>query len=133
MTYLDKNKTNMENVNKKNKMEIITITPILLGQCNHCEIVMNAFGANHTLRQEEEYPKEFIEQSRKLTSLVNSLSKSTDIQLAIYEAFTVKGLFKLLKFRNGKLPLIILNGKKISSGKINDVQNIVENTYRLMI
>ncbi len=118
---------NHMNIEAQNRIEVVTLTPIMLGQCSHCEMLMNSFGANHTRRQLNEYPKEILDQSLKLTEFINTITANCYASISIIEALSVKGLLKLLRHKNGKLPVIIINGKKISSGPLTSIQPLIEN------
>ena len=119
--------------NEKNRIEVITVYPIMLGQCNHCEILMNSFGANHTRRQLDEYPKNVLDQSIKITEYINAITRKCYASVSIIEALSIKGLLKLLRHKNGKLPVIIINGKKVSSGPLtNNIQTLVEKSSKFL-
>lgn len=117
---------------KVNKIEIVTISPIMLGHCNNCEILMNSFGANHTRSQLDEYPQEILDQSLKITEFINSISGKFYISVSIIEAFSVRGLLKLIRFKNRKLPIIIVNGKKISNGNLINIEPLAQQTLNMM-
>ncbi len=97
-------------------IEIITISPIMLGHCEHCEILMKGFGADYKPEQIKEYPEEILELSTKITRFINEVTKKIYARVYIIEALTLRGLMKMLIYRSGKLPIIAVNGRRIASG-----------------
>ncbi|MEM2203816.1 MAG: hypothetical protein QXI22_05610 [Sulfolobales archaeon] len=97
-------------------VEIITINPIMLGHCEHCEILMKGFGVDYKPRQVSEYPEDLLELSKKLTIFINMITRRVFARVVIIEALTLRGLFKMIMYRGGRLPIIAVNGKKIAVG-----------------
>ncbi len=109
---------------KEIKIEILTLDPIMLGHCEHCEIVWQSFKFDHKKIQLKEYPQEMLETSAKITDFINAISKEIYAKVIITEALTLRGIFKMIKYRSGKLPIIAVNGKKISQGSIEDPEKL---------
>ncbi len=97
-------------------VEIITINPIMLGHCEHCEILMKGFGMDYKPQQVNEYPEDLLELSKKLTAFINMITRRVFARVVIIEALTLRGLFKMIMYRGGRLPIIAVNGKKIAAG-----------------
>lgn len=110
-------------------VEIITISPIMIGHCEHCEILGKTFGVDFKASQIEEYPEELLKLSSKITEFIRALSRKYYVKVIIIEAFTLRGLYKMVKYRSGKLPLIVVNGSKIGEGSDWDPQNLSEKAY----
>jgi glutaredoxin len=114
-------------------VEIITLNPIMIGHCEHCEILMKGFGIDYKVRQLEEYPKEVLELSAKITEFIRAISRRFYARVIIIEALTPLGLYKMIRYRSGKLPVIVVNGRKISSGDIDDPVALAEKAYRVAL
>jgi hypothetical protein len=117
---------------KEAKIEIITLDPIMLGHCEHCEIFWRSFGYDHKKIQLQEYPIDILELSSKITQFINIITKEIYAKVYIIEAMTLRGLFKMLRYGSGKLPLIIVNGKKISQGKFEDPYELAEKALKII-
>jgi hypothetical protein len=114
-------------------VEIITLNPIMIGHCEHCEILMKGFGIDYKVRQLEEYPKDVLELSAKITEFIRAISRRFYARVIIIEALTPLGLYKMIRYRSGKLPVIVVNGRKISSGDIDDPVALAEKAYRVAL
>jgi hypothetical protein len=117
---------------KEVKIEIITLDPIMLGHCEHCEIVWQTFRFDHKKIQLQEYPIEILELSSRITQFINIITKEIPAKVFIIEAMTLRGLFKMIRYGSGKLPLIIVNGRKISQGKLEDPYELAEKTLKII-
>ncbi len=118
---------------KEVTVEIITLNPIMIGHCEHCEILMKGFGIDFKVSQLEEYPREVIEMSSKITEFIRAISRRFYAKVVIIEALTPLGLYKMIKYRSGKLPVIAVNGRRISSGDIEDPVALAEIAYRTVL
>lgn len=98
------------------EIEVITVNPIMLGHCEHCEVLMKGFGIDYKPRQLPEYPREILEVSSKITELVNILSARRFVRVVIVEALTLRGFLEMIRHRSGKLPLIVVGGRRVASG-----------------
>jgi len=114
-------------------VEIVTLNPIMIGHCEHCEILMKGFGIDYKPSQLEEYPRELLELSSKVTELIRALTRRFYARVIIIEALTLLGLYKMLRYRSGKLPLIIVNGRKVSEGDIRDPVELADRIYKLVL
>ncbi len=114
-------------------VEIITLNPIMIGHCEHCEILMKGFGVDYKISQLEEYPKELLELSSKVTEFVRAVSRRFYAKVIVIEALTPLGLYKMIRYRSGRLPVIAVNGRKISSGDIGDPVELAEKAYKVAL
>ncbi|MFZ8788823.1 MAG: hypothetical protein ACO2OZ_04050 [Acidilobaceae archaeon] len=114
-------------------VEIITLNPIMIGHCEHCEILMKGFGVDYKVSQLEEYPKELLELSSKVTEFVRAVSRRFYAKVIVIEALTPLGLYKMIRYRSGRLPVIAVNGRKISSGDIGDPVELAEKAYKVAL
>jgi hypothetical protein len=114
-------------------VEIITLNPIMIGHCEHCEILMKGFGVDYKVSQLEEYPKELLELSSKVTEFVRAVSRRFYAKVIVIEALTPLGLYKMIMYRSGRLPVIAVNGRKISSGDIGDPVELAEKAYKVAL
>jgi hypothetical protein len=114
-------------------VEIITLNPIMIGHCEHCEILMKGFGVDYKVSQLEEYPKELLELSSKVTEFIRAVSRRFYAKVIVIEALTPLGLYKMIRYRSGRLPVIAVNGRKISSGDIGDPVELAEKAYKVAL
>jgi hypothetical protein len=114
-------------------VEIITLNPIMIGHCEHCEILMKGFGIDYKVSQLEEYPREIVELSSKITEFLRAVTRRFYAKVVIIEALTPLGLYKMIRYRSGKLPVIAVNGRRISSGDIRDPVELAEKAYRVAL
>jgi hypothetical protein len=114
-------------------VEIITLNPIMIGHCEHCEILMKGFGVDYKESQLEEYPKELLELSSKVTEFVRAVSRRFYAKVIVIEALSPLGLYKMIRYRSGRLPVIAVNGRKISSGDIGDPVELAEKAYKVAL
>lgn len=108
------------------EVEVITINPIMIGHCEHCEILMKGFGIDHKPEQLPEYPKEILEASSKITRLIDILSRRAFVRVTIVEALTLRGILKMIWHGSGRLPLIVVGGRKVASGVEWDPAEVAE-------
>jgi len=111
----------MFRINRKSRseevlIEIITISPLMLGHCEHCEILMKGFGIDYKPQQVSEYPEDLLEISSKITRFINTIARRVFARVIIVEAMSLRGLAKIILYGGGRLPIIAVNGRKIASG-----------------
>ncbi|MEM1686271.1 MAG: hypothetical protein QXS22_06320 [Acidilobaceae archaeon] len=114
-------------------VEIITISPIMIGHCGHCEILTKEFGIDYKVDQIKEYPEEIIEMSSKITEFIRALTRKSYVKVIIIETLTPYGLLKMMRHRGGKLPVIIINGIKIWEGNIKDPEALAHKAYEITL
>jgi hypothetical protein len=114
-------------------VEIITLNPIMIGHCEHCEILMKGFGVDYKVSQLEEYPKELLELSSKVTEFVRAVSRRFYAKVIVIEALTPLGLYKMIRYRSGRLPVIAVNGWLMSSGEFGDPVELAEKAYKVAL
>lgn len=105
-------------------LEIVTISPIMLGHCTHCEIMWSSTKMRHKEEQLTEYPEEILERSAKITEFIKQISKDHYITVKVIEALTFRGLVKMVRHLSGRLPLIIINGQLISKGELTNIMSL---------
>lgn len=114
-------------------VEIVTLNPIMIGHCEHCEILMKGFGVDYKPSQLEEYPREFLELSSKITEFIRAITRRFYARVVIIEALTPLGLYKMIRYRSGKLPIVIVNGRKVSEGEIRDPVALADKVYNMIL
>ncbi|MFN3805258.1 MAG: hypothetical protein ACK4SY_09395 [Pyrobaculum sp.] len=89
---------------------VVTYVPVDLSICRHCVYL----GASAGIKlREAAWPRE----SADLTRLVSALLRA-GLRVVVVDAFTLRGLWLMLRYRSGKLPLVIINGVKAHSGPL---------------
>jgi hypothetical protein len=114
---------------------IITLSPIMLGHCEHCEILMKGFGIDYKPIQINEYSKNMIELSAKITRFINEITRAVYarvymIEVYIIEALTLRGFIKMLLYRSGRLPIIAVNGRRIASGSVWEPEELARTVIK---
>jgi len=101
-------------------LEIVTRMLTTLGQCRACLIVFDEAGLNEKVHQnvDEEYPPDFIEESKKLSSWIQELRQLYKHRLSIrlIDAKSFVGFYKSLRHRIRKYPGFIVEGKETYIG-----------------
>jgi hypothetical protein len=91
-----------------------------LGQCRACSIVFDEAGLNQKIRQkaDEEYPPDFIEETKQLSSWIQELRQLYKHRLSIrlIDAKSFLGFYKSLRYRIRKYPGFIVEGKETYIG-----------------
>jgi len=91
-----------------------------LGQCRACSIVFDEAGLNEKVHQkaDEEYPPDFVEESKKLSNWVQELKQLYRHRLSIrlIDAKSFLGFYKSLRYRIRKYPGFIVEGRETYIG-----------------
>jgi hypothetical protein len=107
----------------------------MLGHCEHCEILMKGFGIDYKPIQINEYSKNMIELSAKITRFINEITRAVYarvymIEVYIIEALTLRGFIKMLLYRSGRLPIIAVNGRRIASGSVWEPEELARTVIK---
>jgi len=111
-------------------VEIITLNPIMLGHCEHCEILMKGFGIDYKQGQLAEYPDELLELSARITRFINEITRVVYARVYMIEALSLRGLAKMILYRSGRLPIIAVNGRKVASGAQWNPESLARSVIR---
>ncbi|MEM1890566.1 MAG: hypothetical protein QXK71_07850 [Pyrobaculum sp.] len=99
-------------------IEVVAIVPVEVGICKTCDQVANVF----KIKMREELPYG----AGDLEALLQALSKAGPHPVRFASPFTLRGLFLMIKYRTGKLPLVIANGKLVHSGPVKDPDELLK-------
>ncbi len=104
-------------------MEVIIVThiPVDLSICSHCVYVGRSIGVRLT------EPTAPVGESGELSNLVSALVRR-GVHVVVVDAFTLRGLWLMLRHKSGKLPLVIAGGKLIHSGPLGGKLEKLVNT-----
>jgi len=101
-------------------LEIVAGMITNLGHCRHCNIIFDEAGLNGKVHQKanEEYPPEFIEESKRLSEWIKELRQLYKHRLLIrlIEVKSFQGFYKSLRHRIRKYPGFIVEGKETYIG-----------------
>ncbi|ABP51714.1 MAG: hypothetical protein OWQ51_03775 [Pyrobaculum arsenaticum] len=89
-------------------IEVVAFLPVEVGVCKACDLARNV-GIKATVSLE----------GNELSQLLEILAKLGERSVRFTNPMSLRGLYLMLKYRTGKLPLVIYNGKLIHSGPIN--------------
>ncbi len=101
-------------------LEIVTGMISTLGQCRPCNIVFDEAGLSGKIHEKaiEEYPPDFISESKKLFEWIQELKGLYRHRLSIrlIDAKSLLGFYKSFRYRIRKYPGFIVNGKETYIG-----------------
>jgi hypothetical protein len=104
----------------KINLEILSLLPITYKQCTHCERFYDLAEVGDKVHEQilREYPRNMLEDSQRLTTLVLELSDryKDDISIQIIDPHSIPGMIRTLRFRLHKYPAFILNNQKVIVG-----------------
>jgi len=102
-------------------VEIVAYTPTEFFHCMHCEVVWHEGGIGQKIHAEQRaaaLPAELAEQYAQIgswaTDLVDRFGER--VRLRIVDAVSLEGFFKTLRYRLGKLPAIVVDGRNRCDG-----------------
>jgi len=98
-------------------IEVVAFLPVEFGVCRTCDEVANAFKIR--LREQLEAPDD-------AARLLAALARLGPVSVRITAPTTLRGLWLMVKHRSGKIPLVIVNGRLIHSGPVDDVDELAE-------
>ncbi len=101
-------------------LEIVTDMITTFGQCRRCNIFFEEAGLNQKVYQKEvdEYPPEFIQESKELSNWIEELKKLYKHRLSVrlIDTKSWMGVYKSLRHRIRKYPTFIVEGKETYTG-----------------
>ena len=101
-------------------VEVISPMITTLGHCNRCELVFRESGVEEKASREDlqEYPKEFQEDSLRLSALIDDLLTTYRhrIRIQLIGAQSFYGLYKLIRHRIRKYPAFVVNNRDVCTG-----------------
>jgi len=98
-------------------IEVVAFLPVEFGVCRTCDEIANVFKIR--LREPLELPDD-------AARLLAALAKLGPVPVRVTAPTTLRGLWLMVKYRTGKIPLVIVNGRLIHSGPVDDVEELVE-------
>jgi hypothetical protein len=97
-------------------VEIVAYTPTEFFHCMHCEVVWHEGGIGQKIHAEQraaalpaELAAEYAEMGCWAADLVDLYGDR--IRLQIVDAVSIEGFFKTVRYRLGKLPAIVVDGR----------------------
>jgi len=91
--------------------------PVEFGVCRTCDEITNVFKIR--LREPLELPDD-------AAKLLAALAKLDPVPVRVTAPTTLRGLWLMVKYRTGRIPLVIVNGRLIHSRPVDDVEELVE-------
>ncbi len=111
-------------------VRVDVIYPLLeeWGFCSSCTTVLEQAGIAGTSGLEE-YPPEWVEEYRRFSQLLLTLSQrfGRDVQIHVFDPRSLQGLWKSLRFRVRTYPTFIVNGRiKVVGWDVDRLYHILE-------
>jgi hypothetical protein len=101
-------------------VEVISPMITTLSHCNRCELVFRESGVAEKTNREalQEYPKDFREDSLRLSALIDDLLTTYRhrIRIQLIGAQSFYGLYKLIRHRIRKYPAFVVNNRDVCTG-----------------
>ena len=106
-------------------VEILTYAPTEFFHCTHCDVVFQPVGIGqkiHAEQREANLPDDLRREFVALSDWVRALTERYpgQIQFKIVDAASLEGVYKSLRYRARKLPVVIIDGKDIIAGSNYD-------------
>ncbi|MEM1637278.1 MAG: hypothetical protein QW247_06145 [Pyrobaculum sp.] len=101
-------------------IEVVAFVPAEVGICRTCDEVARAF----KIRLTEEGLAE--DRSADLHKLLEALAMVGPAPVRFTSPATLRGLYLMAKHRNGKLPLVLVGGRLVHSGPVEDAEALAD-------
>ncbi len=100
-------------------LEVVAFVPANVGICRTCDEVARAFRVELTESLLAEPQGDFA-------ALIAALSMLGDVPVRFTSPASLRGLYLMIKYRSGRTPLIIANGRLIHSGPVRNPRSLAE-------
>jgi hypothetical protein len=116
-------------------VEVISPMVTTLGHCTRCGLVFRESGVEDKANFEalQEYPKEFREDSLRLSALIDGLVQTYRhrIHIQLISAQSFYGLYKLIRHRIRKYPAFVVNSRDVCTGwKRESIEELLDRHIR---
>ncbi len=103
-------------------VEIIAYTPTEFFHCMHCEVVFREGGIGQKIHAEQRgasLPPALAEQYSEIGAWATELADryGERVRFQIVDAVSLEGAFKSLRYRLGRLPAIVVDGRDRCDGR----------------
>lgn len=103
------------------EVEIIAYAPTEFYHCQHCEVVWGHIGFGQKLHAEERrnlLPTELQAEYAVISDWVLDLAEKYGhrVRVKLIDAVSIEGLFKSIRHRSRRFPVILINGSERFSG-----------------
>ncbi|MEL9990270.1 MAG: hypothetical protein QXP98_02045 [Thermoproteus sp.] len=95
-------------------IEVVAFVPARVGICRTCDEVARAFKVDlSTDSLADEADPDFA-------ALVDALARLGDVPVRFTSPMSLRGLYLMIKYRTGRVPLVIVNGRLVHSGPVRN-------------
>jgi hypothetical protein len=110
-------------------VEIVAFAPTEFFHCHHCEVIWQASGAMRGVRAEQRassLPGDLSATYQELSNWARDLAleHGQRLRLGVVDAVSPQGLWKMMRYRLGALPAVIVDGAVCSD--LSQAQALVE-------
>ncbi len=97
-------------------VEILAYTPTEFFHCMHCEVVFREGGIGQKIHAEQRaaaLPPDLAQQYSEIGAWATDLAEhhGDRVRIQIVDAVSLEGVFKALRYRLGRLPAIVIDGR----------------------
>src|SRR2546428_434616 len=107
----------MEDLMRPVTVEVVAYTPTEFFHCMHCEVVWREGGIGQKIHAEQRasaLPANLADEYAHLGAWAMDLADryGERVRIQIVDAVSLEGVFKTLRYRLGKLPAIVVDGRE---------------------
>jgi hypothetical protein len=116
-------------------VQIIAYAPTVFYHCQHCEIAFGELGVGHRAHREqarEALPDDLRREFDDLSVGVHELIErwGNRVHVRVIDAASLEGFWKSLRYRAGRYPAVIVNGRRADLADIGSLGLLVEHSIR---
>ncbi|HET7676419.1 MAG TPA: hypothetical protein VFK38_01050 [Candidatus Limnocylindrales bacterium] len=98
-------------------VQVITYAPTAYYHCQHCELTFQEMGIGERLRRQhaaESLPEDLGREFAVLSDWVRSIIQryGARVHVQVIDAASIEGFLKSLRYRVGRYPAVIVNGRE---------------------
>jgi hypothetical protein len=110
-------------------VQIITYAPTVFYHCQHCEVTFSEAGLGDRVHREQaanSLPDDLRSEFEELTLGLHDLAMrfGDRLRLRLIDAASLEGFIKSVRWRIGRYPAVVIDGKKAAAG--SDVKDLVQ-------
>ncbi|MDQ4029065.1 MAG: hypothetical protein M3214_13615 [Actinomycetota bacterium] len=112
-------------------VQIITYAPTVFYHCQHCEVAFGEVGVGHRVHREqarEALPDDLRRDFDELSDRVHQVIErwGNRVHIRVIDAASLEGVWKSLRYRAGRYPVVIVNGHRADVSHIDSLGPLVE-------
>ena len=112
-------------------VQIITYAPTVFYHCQHCEVAFGELGVGHRVHREqarEALPDDLRRDFDELSDRVHQVIErwGNRVHVRVIDAASLEGVWKSLRYRAGRYPAVIVNGRRADVADTSALGPLVE-------